>query len=224
MTRCACLSVVACLLLAPPYGLAAPGKGDIKDGKKEEVKKGEPKKEEVKKPEKLTQKDLEGLWETLVGNDAAKAYRAIWSMVADPDRSVPFLRERLKPVPPPAKGRVEKLLSELDSGVFKVREKAMAELEKMGALAKDAIKKALDGKPSLEVRRRLEKLMDKLSSFTLSGEELRTWRALEVLELVGNPTARQVLQALGKGAPGVWQTEEARAALDRLAKRVAAAP
>jgi hypothetical protein len=183
-----------------------------------------PRQGDEKPPARLTDKDLETLWETLGGGDAAKAYRAIWSLVGDPDRSVPFLHKRLSPVPPPEPGRLEKLVNDLDSKRFAEREKAMAELEKMGALAKAALQKKLDNNPSLEMKRRLDRLLEKLSAFTLSGEELRTWRVLEALELIGNKAARQALERVAGGAPGVWQTEEARAALDRLSKRVAAAP
>src|SRR4051812_27092739 len=98
MLRCACLSLTALLLLTPRFGLAAPGQDGKKEGaKQDELKKDDGKKEEGKKPEKLTAKELEGLWETLSGADAAKAYRAIWAMVGDPERSVPFLSKRLKP-------------------------------------------------------------------------------------------------------------------------------
>jgi hypothetical protein len=63
------------------------------------------------------------------------------------------------------------------------------------------------------------KLLEKLDQWILSGDTLRTWRALEVLEQVGTPEARQVLEKLAQGAPGTRPTEEARAALQRLARR-----
>ncbi len=40
-------------------------------------------------------------------------------------------------------------------------------------------------------------------------------RAVEVLELIGTPQARQVLQALADGAPGALVTTSAQAALSR---------
>lgn len=213
MKLCACLSVTTCLLLAIPWAAASP-----------QQQEKAPAQGDVKPPARLTDKDLQSLWDTLGGGDAAKAYRAIWSLVGDPERSVPFLNKHLAPVPPPEPGRLEKLVAALDSKRFAEREKAMAELEKMGALAKAALEKKVKDNPSLEMKRRLDRLLDKLAAFTLSGEELRTWRALEALELIGNTAARQALTRLATGAPGVWQTEEARAALDRLSKRVNAAP
>jgi hypothetical protein len=229
MKSCICLSVTLGLLLAVPRVNAAPqdkdkvakDKAPVDKPVAKDAKKGD---KQPEKKEAVAPKTLEGQWEALLGNDAATAYKAIWAMVADPARSVPFLGKRLQPVPHPEAGRIEKLLAGLDSKRFGDREKAMLQLEKMGAMAKAALEKALTAGPSLEKRRRLEKLLDKLSAFTLAGEDLRTWRALEALELIGNAPARQVLQRMTTGAPGVWQTEEARAALERLSKRAAAAP
>jgi hypothetical protein len=50
----------------------------------------------------------------------------------------------------------------------------------------------------------------------MTPERLRAGRSLEALELSGTPAARQVLQTLAGGAPGVWLMEEARATLRRL--------
>src|SRR5262249_54155572 len=45
-------------------------------------------------------KDLEGWWADLAGADAARARQAIQRLAAGADRAVPFLRDRLGPVPP----------------------------------------------------------------------------------------------------------------------------
>ena len=49
----------------------------------------------------------------------------------------------------------------------------------------------------------------------LQGDQLRAFRAVEVLERIGTPEARQVLQALAAGAPGALLTTSAQAALKR---------
>jgi hypothetical protein len=49
----------------------------------------------------------------------------------------------------------------------------------------------------------------------------RPLRAVEALEHMGAPEARQVLEALVKGAPGARLTQAARAALGRLDRRPA---
>jgi len=77
------------------------------------------------------------------------------------------------------------------------------------------IDKALAGKPALDVHRRLEKIRDALTSIALTGETLRVYRAIEVLERISTPQARQLLQRLAGGAPGAVATTAARKALQR---------
>jgi hypothetical protein len=62
-------------------------------------------------------------------------------------------------------------------------------------------------------------LVEKLEMGLLSGEALRAWRTLEALEAMGTPDAKQVLKRLAQGAEGARLTSEAKASLERLAKR-----
>jgi hypothetical protein len=65
------------------------------------------------------------------------------------------------------------------------------------------------------VRQRAESLLAKLDEGTPSAELLRGLRALEVLEAVGTPEARQVVEGLAKGTPAARLTREARGTLER---------
>ena len=90
----------------------------------------------------------------------------------------------------------------------------------MGRPAEPALRKALDGQPSPEVRRRVRQLLNKLAAVP-SGERLRALRALEALEQIGTPPAREALEALARGAPEARLTQEAKASLERVARRPA---
>jgi hypothetical protein len=85
-------------------------------------------------------------------------------------------------------------------------------------VAESALEAVLKGQPSAEARRRTEQLLAKVQK-ELTGEALRALRAVEVLEHIGTPEASRVLESLAKGAPGARLTGEAKASLDRLAKR-----
>jgi hypothetical protein len=74
----------------------------------------------------------------------------------------------------------------------------------------------------LEVRRRIELLLEKHDRATLAPERVREVRALEILEQVGTPEARELLEKLTKGASEARLTREAKASVERLAKRTAA--
>jgi RNA polymerase sigma factor (sigma-70 family) len=170
---------------------------------------------------KLTAGQLKDLLAALAGNDSAAAYRAIWTLAAAPAQSVPLLKEHLRPVAPVDAKRLAGLIAALDDDAFDVREKASTELEKLGETAEGALRKALEGEPSPEVRQRVKALLEKVAGRTPSAERLRTVRTLEVLEQAGSPEARQILESLAKGAPGAWLTQEAQRAVARLARRSA---
>ncbi len=107
-----------------------------------------------------------------------------------------------------------------------MRERAARELEGLGSAAEPALRKALAGKSSVEARNRIEKLLEQEAAQRSSPtpDRLRQMRALEALELAGDGAARRLLKELAGGMPGVWLTEEARAALGRLALRRTPSP
>ncbi len=72
--------------------------------------------------------------------------------------------------------------------------------------------------PPLEVRVRLESLLQKGSGPIADGELLRAFRAVEVLEQAGGPEAQQLLGELARGAAGARLTQAARGSLERLVK------
>src|SRR5205814_105388 len=78
---------------------------------------------------------------------------------------------------------VARLLADLDSNDFATRQKAMKELEHLGELVAPALRQALADRPSAEVKRQLELLLEALDGVTLSGEPLRRSRAVEALEM-----------------------------------------
>jgi dipeptidyl aminopeptidase/acylaminoacyl peptidase len=155
------------------------------------------------------------LWLALADEDG---YRKMLALAASPG-AVPFLRERLHPATAPAPAELDRFVRELDDNRFEVRERARQELGRVGPPAVAALRRALNGKPSLEVRRRVEQLLEELDRPSPAAEEVRLLRAVDALEQIGTPEARRVLQTLTAGAPDASLTWEARAALDRLARR-----
>jgi hypothetical protein len=167
-----------------------------------------------------SRKGPDELWADLLAADGARAWRAICDLAASP-AGVKFLGRRLPPVPRPRdEARIARLIQALDGDDFQGREKATQALAKLGEAVEPALRRALEGKPSAEARRRLERLLAGLSS-----ERLRTERALEALELSRLAEARQVLEALAKGNPEARRTQGAKAALERrIAKPQGAGP
>ncbi len=174
-----------------------------------------------KNDRRLSAEDLKQLWDALAAEDSAAGYRAIQALSADPEHSIAYLRPRLHPVAIADEDRLKRWIADLDSEQFAVREKAAAELEKLGEAALPAMRKVIENQPTLETRKRLEQLIEKQKreEWSPSSERRRLWRSLEVLERVGTAEARRLLTTLANGAPGAWLTWDAKAALERLTKR-----
>jgi len=161
-------------------------------------------------------KELEALWADLLGDDAGKAWRAMASLSRTDGAPVDFLQQHLKPEAGVDPKRMTQLLADLESTQFAARQQAEAELEKLGELAEPDLKKLLDGKPTLDTRQRVDKLLAKVSSQVWPAETLRGVRVVEVLEYLGTPEARKELERLAGGGAGARLTREAKGALQRL--------
>jgi len=159
--------------------------------------------------------DLEKRWQALAGDDAAKAFAAIRELAATPKETVAWIKERLQPAAPIDMKRALQLIKQLDSDQFKVRDTATTELHKFDEQIVPLLDKALAANPTLESKQRLEGLRGKRTGIVLQGERLRAYRAIEVLERISTPEARQVLQTLAAGAPGALITTSAQGALKR---------
>jgi WD40 repeat protein len=166
--------------------------------------------------------ELPGLWADLIGDDGSRTFRAIAALAASSDRALSLMKEKVRPVAAPEPGRLARLVADLDDNDFTVRERATRELEGLGELAAPALEAALKKNPSAEFRRRAEPLLDGLTEPSVAQRP--GIRAVEVLERIGTREARQVLEKLAEGAPGVRLTQEAKASLERLAKRASSAP
>jgi WD40 repeat protein len=169
-------------------------------------------------PPQADAKQVEQWWTALAGDDAKQAHAAIWGLIGAPERTLPLFRDRLRPAESPPAEKLKQLIGALDSEEFAKRNAANKELAKFEELAEPAMREALKEDVSAEKRKRLEKLVD-ITLIVRTPERLRQLRALEVLEQVGTPKARQFLAKLAQGTPEARQTREAKAALQRLERR-----
>jgi RNA polymerase sigma factor (sigma-70 family) len=158
---------------------------------------------------------LQALWADLAGSDALKAHQAVWALAEVPEKAVAFLRERLPPATAVDSEHIRRLVADLDSDRFSVRAASAKELEQLGGQAAPALREVLAGTPSTEVRKQVESLLAGVR-LVRSPEVLRRLRAIQVLERIGSPDAREVLDGLTRGAPDARETQDARAALERL--------
>jgi uncharacterized protein (TIGR03067 family) len=159
--------------------------------------------------------NLDQLWDDLGSFNAGEAHGALWAMAGRSRDSVPFLKQRLSPVPVPDDRRIEQLIAELNDDQFAKRQKALRALEEIAEVAEPHLRMALkSGSQTLEGRRRIEALLDALSE--TSSKMVRQRRAVAVLEAIGNTDAKAILELLAGGPKEVRLTRESCASLNRL--------
>jgi RNA polymerase sigma factor (sigma-70 family) len=170
---------------------------------------------------KLTEKEMTDLWDDLGGDGAGKVYAALRMLRADPAQSVPFLQERLKPRgEKPDEKKIKQLIADLAADEFEAREKASKALEELGQAAETPLREALAASPDAELKLRAERLLKQFSDDRpLTAAQKRDVRAVHLLEQTATPEAKKLLASLTKESPGWWATQEAKAALERLAKK-----
>jgi RNA polymerase sigma factor (sigma-70 family) len=170
--------------------------------------------------EPLTAAATEELWATAAESGAQAAFAAMADLAAAPDRAVEVLRRHVKPVPAaPKDADLDRLFADLDSDRFATREQATRELARLGESAVSGVRDRLHKTESVEARRRARAFLDQFDQAEPSPARLRELRAVELLEGIGTPAAKQYLAELAKGAVGAPLTREAAAALGRLERR-----
>jgi hypothetical protein len=155
------------------------------------------------------------LWDKLAADNAARAWESLWHLFDHADKACQLLSSRLKPISP-IKDTAEQI-TRLDDSKYAVREEAMKELASRGESIEGDLLSAIKVAKSEEQRKRLEVLLTKLDPATPpAGDVLRGLRSIWLLERIGTPEARKLLEKMAGGATGSRVTIEAKAALERL--------
>jgi WD40 repeat protein len=166
-------------------------------------------------------KEIGGWWTDLASDDAPTAHTAVWRLADAPAGVVvPLLAQNLRPIAPDSEA-VRRAVADLDDAAFTTREEATKRLERMGGAVVPALRQALAATDSPEVRRRLEGVIERLTSLATTPDALRRLRVIGVLERLGTADAQKLLADLAAGAIHPQEVRAARAALDRLDRRAA---
>jgi hypothetical protein len=161
---------------------------------------------------------LQKEFELLGDAKGEKAFAAMQTLAETGSDAVALLGNALQPVTiKVAPDEVDRLIENLGSDDFATRNAATTSLEQLEWSADKQLRQALASpKPTLEIRRRIERLLERLQAPVTAPDQLRALRGIEVLERIGTPDAKQVLERLAGGSPGLTLTREAKAALARL--------
>jgi hypothetical protein len=130
--------------------------------------------------------------------------------------SVPFLSDKVLPVPEANRKQALKCISDLEDKNVAVRDGAMGQLQSMAAAFEPLLAEQRRVHAAEDVRNRIAKVLAKQKELAPPSDLLAAVGAIGVLEQIGTPEARKALEGLAKGAAQARLTVEAQAALDRL--------
>ena len=162
----------------------------------------------------LSPKRLGELIAGLSDPDGVVAFRAVCALALAPEQATRAFAPRLLPAEPK---RIAELIAQLGDDEFEVREKAVKELTALGVTAEPALRKAAAGSPDVDVRLRAGVILRALDG-PADGFRLSALRKLEVLEMIGTPAARAIVERIAKGPAEAEQTQEAKRTLGRMGR------
>jgi hypothetical protein len=168
---------------------------------------------------KIEERELDTLLAQTGSTDGATAYQAVWQLVGADGQVLPKLKTALTRSAAPSPKQLARWIRELDDDDFEVREAATKTLKATGADALGPVEAALRLKPTPEQQRRLEAILAALKTSGWTAERLREIRGVFLLEQIGSPEAREVLDVLAKQERSPTLAREAKSALLRLEQR-----
>jgi WD40 repeat protein len=169
--------------------------------------------ERAKADHKETAAALKLHWGKLGSADDDDARRSLWALASVPDLAVPLTKDKVRPVSPADGKRIDELIADLSSDKFAARDAASKELARIGDPADEALRKKLAENIGLEHRSRVETALKRSATW-----QRQFTRAIELLENIADPAAREVLETIARGAGESRITRQAKAALERLAQ------
>jgi hypothetical protein len=122
----------------------------------------------------------------------------------------------LTPIGKLAEADVRRLLADLESPTFRIREAAAKRAREWGDPARVVVDEALRGQPGPELKQRLESIATALAwHHPPNAKDRRRLRALAVLELAATNEALAKIDEMAGGLPGARVTREAKLAKQR---------
>jgi WD40 repeat protein len=153
-------------------------------------------------------------WKSLSEKDAEIAYAAMMRMAKAPTETIVFLGQ-LAPVAAAVDPKlIHGLVQQLSSARFIERDKAAAELIRLREQSLDGLTKAAEAATDLDTKRQMRAALKSVRE--AMAADFRLWsRALEVLEWIGTPDAKSLVETWSRGAKWARRTEMAHDSLNR---------
>jgi WD40 repeat protein len=171
---------------------------------------------DIRPPRVAVSVPLEKAWNNLAAKDAGVSFKSEGRFLAAPAEAVKFFGKKITPVAALDPKRIQRLLADLGSDQFAIRDAASKVLRGLDEQATPYLEKTLKSAEPLEVRLRVQKILEQKQGAAITSEQLRQIRAVMVLELIGDGESKNLLKRWAGGPVGALLTREASAALRRL--------
>jgi hypothetical protein len=163
-----------------------------------------------------TPADLEKVWGELGSGDPAVGFRAMRRLARLSAGGWDAVRDRLSPLPEAARPQsVDRLVHQLDADDFTVRNRAEAELRRVGYWAERRLRAARESAKSDEVRSRLDRVLAQLGKPAEDRDLVRLARLVEVLERAETDEAGRLLRDIAGRYPDCPFAQPTRAPLPK---------
>jgi hypothetical protein len=153
--------------------------------------------------------DLDPLWDDLA-RDAAAGLRAARLLSVAGDKAIALLGAKVAPRKAPDESRVKQWIADLDSPLFAAREKAQNALRSLSVQAEPHLRQQLQANPTLEMRQRIQNLLQEIETRNLTAAEVREVRAVQALAWMNTETAQSLLVKWAEGDPSATLTKAAK--------------
>jgi RNA polymerase sigma factor (sigma-70 family) len=171
---------------------------------------------DIRPPKVAASVSLDRAWNDLAAKEARESFKSEGRFLAAPAETVKLFAAKIEPAVPVDPKQVARLLADLGSDDFVVRDAATRALEQLDRQVTPYLEKALSNAGTVEARRRLEQMIDKRRTGLLTPEQLRHTRAVMILERIGDGAAQALLRRWASGPSAAQLTMEAAAALRHL--------
>jgi RNA polymerase sigma factor (sigma-70 family) len=160
---------------------------------------------------------LDSAWADLGKRESAESFKSEGRFLAAPADAVRFLAEKIRPVEALDPKKIGRLIADLDSNEFAVREAATKTLAGLNEQVMPYLEETLKRTDSAEVRVRVTQILEERQQAAIPLEQIRQIRAVTALERIGDSEAKDLLKRWAGGPVAARLTMEAAAALKRLA-------
>ncbi|HWG42285.1 MAG TPA: sigma-70 family RNA polymerase sigma factor [Gemmataceae bacterium] len=171
---------------------------------------------DIRPPRVARSVPLESAWNDLATRESAASFQSEGRFLAAPADAVKLFAEKIKPVEALDPKRIQRLIADLGSDVFAVREAASQALHGLDEQALPYLEATRKRPESLEVRLRVTRILEQRQGVAITSERLRRIRAVAILERIGDGASKKLLKRWAGGPVGALLTREASAALKRL--------